>query len=147
MQGPSLMEGIFGVVLVSLAAGSLMTARLARGDQSEAAGDRVFEFRVYHVVPGKVAALESRFRDTTSKLLAKHNLKVVGYWVPEGAPGFENTFVFLLSHASREEAAKNWDELRADPAFRKMAKSEQTEKVVEKVDVTYMRPSDFSPMK
>jgi hypothetical protein len=28
-----------------------------------------------------------------------------------------------------------------------MAKSEQTEKLVEKVDLTYMRPTDFSPLK
>ena len=136
-----------GIVLVSLVAGSLLTARLAHAEQLKADGDRIFELRVYHTVPGKVPALESRFRDTTSKLLAKHDLKVVAYWVPESGAGFENTFIFLLAHASREEASKNWNALRADPAFQEMAKSEQTEKVVERVDVTYMRPSDFSPMK
>jgi hypothetical protein len=35
----------------------------------------------------------------------------------------------------------------ADPAFQEMVKSEQTDKLVEKVDVTYMHPTDFSPMK
>jgi hypothetical protein len=71
----------------------------------------------------------------------------VGYWVPEDAPASDNTFIYILAHPSREEAKKNWDALRADPAFLEMAKSEQTEKLLEKVDSTYMQPTDFSPMK
>jgi hypothetical protein len=42
---------------------------------------------------------------------------------------------------------KNWDAMFADPAFQEMVKSEQADKLVEKVDVTYMHPTDFSPMK
>jgi hypothetical protein len=34
-----------------------------------------------------------------------------------------------------------------DPEFQEVIKSEQADKLVEKVDVTYMRPMDFSPMK
>ena len=138
---------VCGIALASFASGSLLTARLAHVNQVRADSDRVFELRVYHAVPGKVPALESLFRDTASKLLAKHDLKAVGYWVPEGAPAFDNTFVYILAHASREEAKKNWDAMHADPAFQEMIKSEQTEKRVEKVDSVYMRPSDFSPMK
>jgi len=124
-----------------------MTVRLAHVNQVRADSNRVFELRVYHAVPGKVPALVSRFRDTASKLLAKHDLKAVGYWVPEDAPASDNTFIYILAHPSREEAKKNWDALRADPAFQEMAKSEQAEKLLEKVDSTYMQPPDFSPMK
>ena len=138
---------VHGIALLSFAAGSLFTARLARIDQVRADNNRVFELRVYHTLPGKVPALESRFRDTTSKLLTKHDLNVVGYWVPEGAPAWDNTFIFMLAHPSREEAKKNWDAFAADPDFQQVLKSEQTEKTVEKVDVTYMHPTDFSPMK
>jgi hypothetical protein len=73
------------------AAGALISARLAHLNQVRADSNRVFELRIYHTVPGKLPALESRFRDTTSKLLAKHDLNVVGYWVPEDAP-WDNTF-------------------------------------------------------
>ena len=135
------------LALLSFAAGSLITARLAQVNQVRADGNRVFELRVYHTLPGKVPAFESRFRDTTSKLLAKHDLKVVGYWVPEDAPAWDNTFIFMLAHPSREEAKNNWDAFAADPAFQEVVKLEQASKLVEKVDVTYMRPSDFSPMK
>jgi NIPSNAP len=138
---------VLGIALLSFVAGSLVTARLALVTQVRADSDRAFELRVYHTVPGKEPALEARFRNTTSKLLAKHDLKVVGYWVPQCAPAWDNTFIFMLAHSSMEEAKKNWDAIRADPEFQAVVKSEQTEKTVEKVDVTYMHPTDFSPMK
>jgi hypothetical protein len=116
-------------------------------DQVRADSNRVFELRVYHAVPGKLPALESRFRDTTSKLLAKHDLKVVGYWIPEGAPAWDNTFVDILAYSSREEANRNWKAFVADPEFQDVIKSEQANKLVEKEDSTYMHPADFSPMK
>jgi hypothetical protein len=138
---------VFGIGLVCFGAGSLMTARLMHVSQVRADSNRVFELRIYHVVPGKLPALESRFRDTTSKLLAKHDLKVVGDWVPEGASAWDNTFVDILVHPNQEEAKKNWDAMMADPEFQEVMKSEQANKLVEKIDSTYMRPTDFSPMK
>jgi hypothetical protein len=140
---------ICAIALFSFFAGSLMTARWVHVTQVRADSDRVFEMHVYHTVPGKAPALESQFRDTTSKLLAKHDLKIVGYWVPEGTPAWDNTFIFIVAHSSREEAKKNWDAMRADPDFQEVIRknSEQASKLVEKVDVVYMRPTDFSPMK
>jgi len=139
-------RAICAIALACFAAGSF-AARLAQADRAMADNNRVFELRVYHTLPGKLPALESCFRDRTSKLLAKHDLKVVGYWVPEGTPGWDNTFIFLLAHPSREEAKKNWDAFLADPEFQEVIKLEQASKLVEKVDVTYMRPTDFSPLK
>jgi len=136
-----------GVALISFAAGSLITARLAQINQVRADSTRVFELRIYHAVPGKLPALETRFRDTASKLLAKHGLKAVGYWVPEDALPWDNTFVYILAHPSREEAKKNWEAFGADPEFQEVLKSEQANKLVEKVDSTFMHPTDFSPMK
>jgi NIPSNAP len=138
---------VCGVTLVSFGAGSIITARLAHVSQVRAESDRVFELRVYHAVPGKVPALESRFRETASKLLAKHDLNAVGYWIPDGSPAFENTFIYIVAHTSREEAKKNWEAMHSDPGFQEMAKSEKTEKLVERVDSVYMHPTDFSPMK
>jgi len=135
------------IALISFGAGSLITARLAHINQVRADSNRVFEMHVYHTVPGKAQALESRFRDTTSKLLAKHDLNIVGYWVAEDTPGWDNAFIFIVAHSSREEAKKNWDAMRADPEFQEVIESEQANKTVETIDVVYMRPTDFSPMK
>jgi hypothetical protein len=134
-----------GIGLFAFAAGSLVTGRLLHADDVKADGDRVFELRVYHALPGKLPALESRFRDKTSKMLARHNLKVVGYWVAEDASA--NSFIWIVDDSSREEAKKNWAAMFADPEFQDVIKAEQAEKLVEKVDVTYMRPTDFSMIK
>ena len=133
--------------MLAFTTGSLITARLAHIDQMRADTNHLFELRVCHTLPGKVPALESQFRDTTSKLLAKHDLNVVGYWVPEGTPDWDNTFIFLVAHSGPEEAKKNWDARRADLEFQELIKSEQANRLVEKIDRTYMRPTDFSPMK
>ncbi len=140
-------RGVFGIAMISFSAGLLPALALVHAGQVRADNNRVFELRVYHTLPGKVPALESQFRDNTSKLLAKHDLKVVGYWVPEGTPDWDNRFIFLVAHSSPEEAKKNWDAMRADPEFQELIKSEQANKLVEKIDRTYMRPTDFSLMK
>lgn len=54
---------------------------------------------------------------------------------------------FLVAHSGREEAKKKWHAMRVDPEFQEVIKSEQANKLVEKVDLTYMRPTDFSPIK
>jgi hypothetical protein len=138
---------VCAIALLSFIAGSVITARLAHVDHVRADSNRVFELRIYHTGPGKLSALETRFRDIYSKLLAKHDLQVVGYWVPEGAADWDNTFVYLVAHSSREEAKKNWDAMLADPEVQEAIKSEQADKLVEKIDRTYMRSTDFSPAK
>jgi NIPSNAP len=136
-----------GIGLLSLAGGSLMTPRMVLVDQVQADSNRLFELRVYHDLPGELPVMESRFREKTSKILARHNLNVVGYWVTADVSSSENSFIFMLAHQSREEAKKNWEAVRLDPEFQEIEKAEQTERTLEKADLTYMRPTDFSPMK
>jgi len=140
---------LFGLVLASFAAGSLLTARWMHLNQVHAAGNRVFELRVYHTVPGKTSALQAEFRDKVTKLFAKHDLKAIGYWAPVDAPASNDTFVYILAHPSRDAAKMHWDAFRADPEFQAMMKEQQSPdaKIVEKVDSTYMDPTDFSPTK
>lgn len=140
---------ISALALASFAAGSLLTARLMQIHQVQADSHRVFELRIYHTVPGKTSALHEEFRDKVTKLFAKHDLKAIGYWAPEDAPASNDTFVYILAHPSREAAKQHWDAFRNDPQFQAMMKEQQAPgaKVVEKVDSTYMDPTDFSPMK
>jgi hypothetical protein len=141
---------VCGIVLVSFAVGSLLTARLTHLRQVRADSNRVFELMIYHTAPGKALALESIFRDV-AKLQTKHNVDVVGYWVPNEDAAWADTFVYLVAQPSREEAKKNWDALHADPAFPEYRK--QASEIIEKVDGEYrvdevfMRPTDYSAMK
>jgi len=135
----------YGIGLVSFAVGSLATLGLIHLRQVNADSNRIFELRVYHAVPAKLPVMESRFRDKTSKILARHNLNVLGYWTT--ADPSDNSFIFLLAHESREEAKKNWDTTRVDPEFQEILKSEQAERTLVGAEITYMRPTDFSPLK
>ncbi len=137
-----------GIALASFAAGSLLTARLMHMNQVQADSNRVFELRIYHTVPGKVTALETEFRDKVTKLFARHDLKPVGFWVPADAPTSDNEFIYILAHPSRDEAKAHWAAFQADPEFKEMIKAQTGDaKIVEKVDSTYMNPTDFSRLK
>jgi len=106
----------------------------------------VYELRVYHVVAGKIQDLVNRFRDDTMRIFAKHGMKSVAYWSPVEEPAKSNTFVYILQHPSREAATANWRSFQDDPEWKSVkAKSEANGKLVEKIDSTFLRLTDFSP--
>jgi NIPSNAP len=94
-----------GIALLSFAAGSLITVYLTHASEVRADSNRVFELLVYHTVPGKVPAVESIFLDV-AKLQDKHDINVLGYWVPNEDPAWTNTFIYLVAYPSREDAKK-----------------------------------------
>lgn len=131
----------------SFAAGSLLTV-LFSATAIHAQSKRVFELRTYHALPGRLPALQARFRDHTLKLFEKHGMTNVGYWTPLDAPASENTLIYILSYPSRDAAKKSWADFRSDPEWQQVSKASEADgKIVEKVDSVYMDPADFSPMK
>lgn len=129
---------------LSFAAGALLTRQLSVHAQDS----RVFELRVYHTASGRLPALESRFRDHTIAIFNKHHITSIGYWVPQDSPQKDNTLIYMISHPSREAAKKNWMEFVADPEWQQVAKASEADgKIVEKIDSTYMDPTDFSQIK
>jgi len=120
--------------------GLLMTTHLT------AASSHVYELRTYHAMPGKLPDLEARFRNHTIEIFNRHNMKSVGYWVPQDNKDY--VLIYVLEHPSKEEATKNWAAFRTDPEWVKVSKeSEANGKLVDHVDSVYMDPTDFSPMK
>jgi hypothetical protein len=107
----------------------------------------VYELRMYHVNPGKLDALRDRFRDHTDEIFKRHNMKSVGYWVPEDAPDSQNLFIYILEHPSRESAEKNWAAFQADQEWQKVkAESEAQGKLVDHIDRYFMDPTTFSTL-
>jgi len=129
---------------LSFAAGSLLTRQFTVHAQDS----RVFELRVYHTLPGRLQALESRFRDHTITIFNKHHITSIGYWIPQDSPQKESTLIYIVAHPSRDAAKKNWAEFVADPEWQQVAKTSEADgKIVEKIDSTYMDPTDFSQIK
>ena len=107
----------------------------------------VYELRIYHVVPGKMEDLVSRFRDHTMKLFADYGIKSVAYWTALEEPVKSSTFFYILEHPSREAAAANWKAFQDDAEWKRVkAKSEENGKLVEKIDSTFLTLTDFSPL-
>ena len=105
----------------------------------------VYELRVYHTYEGKLDDLLKRFREHTTKLFEKHGMKNVAYWTPLDEPAKSNTLIYILAHPSREAAAANWKTFQDDPDWKSVRdKSEENGKIVEKVDSTFMKLTDFS---
>jgi len=111
-------------------------------------GSKVYELRTYTAPEGKLANLQARFRDHTIRIFNRHNMKSVGYWVPQDAPNSQNTLIYILEHPSRDAAKKNWAEFQADPEWQKVsAESQKDGRIVSKVDSVFMDALDFSPIK
>ncbi|HTQ56898.1 MAG TPA: NIPSNAP family protein [Bryobacteraceae bacterium] len=107
---------------------------------------RVFELRTYTCYEGKLPDLLARFRNHTARIFERHGMANIAYWVPQDAPASQNTLIYVIAHASREAAKKNWDEFRQDPEWQKVQKeSEANGKIVMKVESVFMDPTDFSP--
>jgi hypothetical protein len=105
---------------------------------------RYYEMRTYYAATGKLEALESRFRDHTTKLFEKHGMTNVGYWTP--TPNPDNKLIYILSYPSKEAREKSWKAFSSDPDWQKAFKeSESKGRLVTKVETVYMTATDYSP--
>jgi hypothetical protein len=104
---------------------------------------RVYEMRVYYAAPGKLEALNARFKNHTMKLFEKHGLSNVGYFVP--ADNKDNKLVYFISAPSKEARDKSFKEFLADPDWMKAyAESEKDGKLVNKLESTFLTLTDYS---
>ena len=115
---------------------------------AQAQGERIFEMRTYTAHPGRLDALNARFRDHTTRIFENHGMTNVGYWTPQEAPLAENTLVYILAHDSREAGQASWDAFRADPEWAQVAEESQRDgRIVESVYVLWLAATDYSKIK
>jgi hypothetical protein len=123
------------------------TLQWTRAADAEPAG-KVFEIRTYHTLPGRLDALQKRFRDHTLKMFEKHGMTNVAYWVPQDSPAKETTLIYVISHASRDAAKANWATFIADPYWKKIAADSQVDgKIIVRIVSVYMAATEYSPIK
>ena len=116
---------------------------------SVAKDSRCFEWRTYYAAPGKLEALNARFRDHTCALFKQHGMEIVGFWIPtDKEQDAGNKLVYILAHKNRDAARESWNAFRNDPEWKKaLAASEVNGKLTEKVESVFMAATDYSPMK
>lgn len=109
--------------------------------------NRVFEWRIYTVLPGRMDAMNARFKNHTNALLTRHHMTLIGFWQPQGEENSRKLY-YLVAHKSRKEAEANWKAFVADPDWIKARDaSEKDGKIVEKVERIWLDPTEYSMMK
>ena len=108
----------------------------------------IYELRTYWAPPGKLDALNTRFRTLTLDLFARHQMRVVGFWMPEPATAESGDLVYVLAFPDRAALETAWANFRADPEWQAgRAASEANGSLVSKVISTVMQATDYSPLK
>ena len=113
---------------------------------AEAQSQPVFELRTYTTHPGRLDALNARFRNHTTRIFEKHGMTNIGYWIPQDAKDHaDSTLVYIISHDSRDAAAENWDSFRSDPEWSRVAEESQRDgRIVANVESVFMDATDYS---
>lgn len=139
-------ELMFGLGAAALFASTNPAEAQAGAVGSGSNTESVYELRVYHTYPDKLADLEARFRDHTIAIFQRHNIESIGYWTPLDNPLEGNALFYMLRHPSRQAAEANWAAFHDDPEWKQVsAASEAHGKLVQKVDSTFLKRTDFSP--
>lgn len=118
---------------------------------SKTDSDRLFELRTYTTRPGRLDALNARFRDHTVKLFEKHGLTNIAYWVPiNEKDGSKNKLIYLLAH--QDEASRNsgFKAFGQDPAWQTARKASEEDGPIlipKGVQKQYLKPTDFSTLR
>jgi hypothetical protein len=109
-------------------------------------GSRVlYEYRHYEVMPGRLPDLHRRFTNLTTKLFAKHGIRVVGFW--EAAVGRSNELHYILQWESMAEREKKWAEYQSDPEWIDgKAETERNGVLVANINNSFWTPTAYSPL-
>ncbi|HNR08210.1 MAG TPA: NIPSNAP family protein [Saprospiraceae bacterium] len=107
--------------------------------------ERVFELRIYTCHPGRLPALEKRFRDHTLKLFKKHGMTNIAYWKSVEKDGQQPRLIYFLAHESEPAGKASFASFGKDPEWiRVRDESERDGKIVQKLESIYMKALPFS---
>lgn len=106
----------------------------------------IYELRRYQVVPGRLPALNARFKNHTLGFFEKHGIKVIGFW--EAVIGEGNVLNYMLSFDDLAHRERAWGAFQADEDWQKVrAETDGDGPLVAQVRNEIWRPTNYSPMK
>jgi hypothetical protein len=106
----------------------------------------IYEMRSYEVNPGKLPALNARFRDHTLGFFEKHGIKVIGFW--EAIIGTSNVLHYIVAFESLAHRENAWSAFQADPGWQRVrAETERDGPINRRVRNEIWQPTDYSPLK
>jgi hypothetical protein len=107
----------------------------------------IYELRIYRCMPGRKAALLSRFENETLRIFEKHGIRQAGFWTT--LIGNSNQEVtYMLAWDSLAEREKRWGGFLADPEWHAVvAKTEKDGQLVENISSQLLEPARFSAVR
>ena len=107
----------------------------------------IYELRVYHCLPGKLPAVNDRFKNITTKIWERFGIKTVGFWtvlVGENSADF----IYMLAWTDLAERDRLWNAFVIDPEWKaKRAETEANGPLVASVSNRFLSPTDYSSLK
>jgi hypothetical protein len=135
------------MVLAALVGGFVLAEKSAAADE-KAANGKIYDMRVYKCNPGKLDALNARFRDDTCRIFKKHGIEIIGFWTPTDGEEAKDTLIYIVVFPSVEAQKKAWDAFWADPEWKKVkADSEKDGVLVKEIKGKNLKATDYSPLK
>ena len=97
----------------------------------------LYELRIYHMYPGRLAAIHQRFSEVTLKLFKKHGIKVCDFF--EDAEGKEIIY-YICAFADRQQRDTAFEAFRLDPEWQAAfaASHEDGGPIVDRVESVFM---------
>lgn len=106
----------------------------------------IYELRLYEVVPGRMPALHARFQNHTLGFLAKHGIKVVGFW--EALVGTSNVLSYLLAFEDLAHRERAWAAFMADEDWKRVRDESQRDgPIVARIRNELWQPTPYSPLR
>ena len=138
-----------GKTLDKIAAFPLTADERARFDFAAGKLARVFDLRLYSVLPGKLDAFRNRWRDHAVPIYERHGLHSIGWWVAEKKdPDGKDVFVCLLAGESATAIQRSISEFHKDTEWQRVEKETEKDGKLRSSVVGYkLTPTEFSMLK
>jgi hypothetical protein len=108
--------------------------------------EKVFELRKYTMHPGKVEAINARFKNYTRELFQKHGITNIIYWYSV-EDGKQPDLIYLVSHKSEKAAKSSFNSFGKDKLWITVRDaSERDGLIVANIDSHFLKALPFSPI-
>jgi NIPSNAP protein len=109
----------------------------------------LYELRIYHAYPGRLAALHKRFETITLKFWEKYGIRQVGFWTVTIGES-SNDLYYMLAWESLAEREQKWGAFAADADWIKARIGSETEAggpLTSNIDNFILSPTSYSAIK
>ena len=106
----------------------------------------IYEYRVYEAAPGKLEALNARFRNHTLGIFERHGIKNIGYWTAS-AGDYSDRLIYIVAFEDEGQRERAWATFGDDPEWNRVrSESEADGPLVARVFNSLLSPTDYSPL-